>query len=371
MKLKILLILAIFAALVLVAAPAQASTGSFVCVASPGSGPVGTVFGISCSGFTPGRISNIYAVEPDGRASGLNIYDFFPTSVKASSTGVVAFSFMTEEPGFFSVPPGKYIFVVQELVPDGGGAVNIRAQVPVTVESRADPLLGAVMASSFAGVTKDPISNGPEQWFNIAGTGFVPGEAVNIWVTQPPAATCSGLGIDQLTLGVLAGNGSSVWEAPGTVKADSSGTIAFQIGFRPSACMGTYIISAHALGSGIGGEIGVQLHDTPIPETNAVVVVSPSSVPAFNSVHTVSGTGFPANTGVSCWYTRPDGRVLFFIGFSAHADASGSFSVKNILDDFPPFTSTEPGMWSVTCANSSHSSIGTTKFLVFGLMADP
>ncbi|MGB8647886.1 MAG: hypothetical protein WCF84_21815, partial [Anaerolineae bacterium] len=97
-KVRVLAIFAVLALLLAVtafAAPAQAATGSWVCVVSPGSGPVGTVFGIACSGFTPGRIANIYAVEPDGRSSGLNIYGFFPTSVKADQTGTVAFPFVT------------------------------------------------------------------------------------------------------------------------------------------------------------------------------------------------------------------------------------------------------------------------------------
>ena len=364
---KVLAVLAILAALVLVAAPAQASVGSYVCVASPGSGPVGTVFGIACSGYTPGRISNIYAVEPDGRASGLNIYGFFPDSVKADSKGVVAFSFATEAPGLFSVPPGQYIFVVQELVPDGGGAVNIRAQVPINVESSARPLTGGVLTNTLANA--DVVSK--DVTFAFAGTGWMPGDAVNIWVTAPPATECSGLGIDQLTLGALAADGSSLWTGPGTVKADASGDIAFSIAFHAGACRGEYTVSARALSDKIGAETTLLLNGFSTRLANAVVAVSPSSVPAFNSVHTVSGTGFPANTVVNCWYTRPDGRVLSFINVDAKTDASGSFAVKNILDDFPPFTSTEPGWWWVTCATPDRSALGQAQFLVYGLMADP
>ncbi len=365
--LKISALLFILAALAMVATPALASTGSFVCVVSPGSGPVGTTFGIACSGFTPGRISNVYAVEPDGRASGLNIYGFFPTSVKADSGGVVSFRFVTEVAPFFSVPPGTYIFVVQELVPDGGGAVKVRAQVPVNVESSPRPLLGAVLTNSFVG---SDASTGA-MTYAFAGTGWDPFEAVNTWVTQPPGTQCSGLGIDQLTLGALGTGSSSLWSGPGTVKADAAGAINFTILFRSSACRGDYTVSAKALGSGIGAETALSLGGFSIPATNAVVSVSPDMVPAFHSFHVVSGSGFPANTGVSCWYTRPDGRVLGFIDVNAKTDGSGSFSVGNTLDDFPPFTSTEPGTWHVTCATTSRSAIGEAAFTVFALMTDP
>ena len=365
--LKFLTVLAFLAALVLVAAPAQASVGSYVCVVNPGSGPVGTVFQFACSGFTPNRISNIYAVEPDGRASGLNIYGFFPTDVKASSSGVVAFSFVTDFPGVFSVPPGQYIFVVQELVPDGGGKINIRAQVPVTVESNPKPLLGGVLTNSF--VSGDNVTH--DLIYDFAGTGWVPGEAVNIWVTSPAATQCSGLGIDQLTLGALGASSSSLWSGPGTVKADASGSINFTMAFHPSACRGEYVVSARALASGIGAETSLLLNGWTTRAANALVFVYPTSVPAFNSFHTVSGTGFPANTGINCWYTRPDGRVLSFININTTTDASGSFKVGSVLDDFAPFTSTEPGWWWVTCATPDRSALGQAQFLVYALMADP
>lgn len=355
---KILTVLAFFAALAIIAAPASAAPNA-VCIANPGAAPVGSVFHIACSGYSPNTTVNIYAVEPDGRTSGLNIYGFFPTIAKTDSSGTAGFAFRTEAPGVFSVPPGDYTFVMQELAP--GGGVAVLGQITVTVQSSDRPLVGAVLVASKVGT----------RTFAIAGFGWAPGEGVNIWVTQPPGTQCSGLGIDQLTLGALPGNGSSLWTAPGTVRADASGNIGFTIAFRPSACTGDYTISARALGSGIGAEVTVTVSGSTVVDTGALVFVNPSSVPAFRSRHTVSGTGFPANTGVNCWYTRPDGRVLFFINANATTDASGSFAVSNSLDDFPPFTSTEPGWWTVTCATTSRSALGEARFLVYALMSDP
>jgi hypothetical protein len=361
--LKLSALLFILAAFVLTAAPAQAVSGSWVCTVSPGHGPVGTTFGIGCSGFSPNTILNVYAVEPDGRASGLNIYGFFPTSIKTDSSGAAGFRFVTEIPGFSSVPPGTYIFVVHELAP--GGGIASEAHIPVVVDSSPRPLVGAILQQ--VGSTQQ----GLDDIRSFVGTGFAPFEAVNIWVTQPPASQCSGLGIDQLTLGTLPGNGSSLWKGPGTVKADASGTIAFTIDFHVSNCTGQFWVSAHALGSGIGAETSIWFTGLPVGPTNALVFVSPDPVPAFHSFHVVSGTGFPANTGVNCWYTRPDGRVLSFIDVNAKTDSSGSFSVGSTLDDFPPFTSTEPGMWAVTCATPDHSVLGIGRFMVVGLLSDP
>lgn len=370
--LKLLILLLVLASFGLIASPAQAAKGSWVCAVSPGSGPVGTTFTIACSGFTPNRTVNIWANEPDGRTSGLNIYGFFPTNVGVDGKGVVTFNFATMIPGFFAVGAGDYIFTIRQPTLDGGGASDVIAMVTVHVRGSTGVLKGATLSSKSLGFQRDPFSVGPLQQFEIMGTGFVPGENANVWVTQPPAAFCSGLGIDQLTLGTLAGNGSSIWSAPGTVSADGSGDIDFVISFRPSACVGVYQVSVRAPRSGIGGFTNVTVTGKGAPTGgNGTITVTPDRVLAFHSLHTVSGSGFPADTNLNCWYTRPDGRVLFFINFNASTDASGSFSVQSVLDDFPPFTSTEPGWWHVTCATPSQSASGVGKFLVVQGFVDP
>lgn len=364
---RILAVLIAIAALMFVALPTQASTGSAACSVSPGSGPVGTVFAFACAGFSPLTIVNVYAVEPDGRSSGLNIYGFFPTEVKTDINGTAGFKFVTEFPALFSVPPGDYTFVVHELVPDGGGAIAAEVHIPLTVTASPRPLVGATLTASapyFLGPQLDPT-------FDFIGTGYKPGEIVNVWVTQPPAAQCSGIGIDQLTLGALGAGSSSLWVGPDDVKADSNGNIAFTIEFHTSACRGVHTINARALGSGAGAQTDVLVNGNIVRDANASVFVSPSSVPAYGSSFVVSGTGFPSNTGVNCWFTRPDGRVLTFINVDAQTDASGSFSAGARLDDFPPYTSTEPGWWTVTCATPSRSALGSATFLVYGLVSDP
>lgn len=336
---------------------AQAADGA--CTADPPIGPIGTVFTITCGGFTPGVYTNIYAVEPDGRASGVNIYGFFPTTVRASESGWVTFNFITEFPAFFSVPPGDYTFVVHQL--GLANTIVYEDKVTVTVDSKAISLVGASLQVTVNGRVA-----------TFSGAGYAPGEAVNIWVTQPPAANCSGLGIDQLTLGALGADASSLWFGPGTVKADGAGQIGFTIVFNASACIGEYHVTARALGSGNGAEAVFTIDGNEVtPSGGAWIEVNPHEVVSYGSALTITGYGFPSFTTVNCWFTRPDGRVLSFINVNPKTDAGGSFATGAVLDDFPPDTSTDPGTWYATCATADRAYLATTWFTVFGLTSDP
>lgn len=350
-------------ALGLAVRPANAA-GS--CWVTPGdSAPVGTTFWISCDGYQPNIITNVYAVEPDGRASGINIYGFFPTSVKTDASGVATFYFATEFDGEFSTAVGHYIFVIHAL---GLGNTPINEhKVNIDVQSRAENYSGAYLAvvgSSQPSETQDIRT--------FWGTGYAPFEAVNIWVTSPDGAKCSGLGIDQLTLGALGAGSSSLWSGPNMVKADASGAIGFSITFNGGACAGEYQVTARAPVSGRAAETSLTYIGNRIYETGDVwVKVTPDSVPAFGSSLTIWGGGFHPGEVVNCWFTRPDGRVLSFINVDAKVDASGSFATGAILDDFPPYTSTEPGTWYVTCATANRAHLGIASFNVYALQSDP
>lgn len=356
---KLLAILVLVAALVTLALPASAAKGDWVCSVDPGTGSVGTTFGIACTGFSPNTWLNVYAVEPDGRASGVNIYGFFPTTIKSDETGSVSFNFVTEFPGAYSVPPGKYIFVVHQLAP--GSSVAIEAEVPVFVTGRSENNSTAWL---------EAVVDGRDVLF--VGGGFNAWEQANVWVTQPDGAKCSGLGIDQLTLGALGAGSSSLWIGPGTVKADGNGDIAFAMTFNSSACIGEYTVTVRGPGSGLAGEASFAINGDTVTEAgDAWIMVTPDSVPAYNSALAVIGTGFGAGNGVNCWFTRPDGRVLGFINVNVTADATGSFATSAVLDDYPPFTSTDPGTWTATCATPNRSHLATASFTVYALATDP
>lgn len=362
--LKLVAFATLLVSFALVARPAMAESAND-CVTDPSSGPVGTNFYIACGGFTPGVTVSVYAVEPDGRASGSGYYGFLPTLVRASQGGVAAFTFYTEFPGFSSLPPGPYTIVVQET--GLGKSIIHEDHVSVTVQSRAITLSGATLNVAL----NDRVAT-----FN--GGGFAPFEPVNIWVTQPGGANCSGFGIDELTLAALAGDGATIWDGPGTVKATASGQIGFTIIFNERACIGEYHVTARALGSGNGAEVAFVINGNSVTASGgAWITVSPSSVPAYRSSFVVTGYGFPSYTTVNCWFTRPDGRVLDFLNLNAKTDAGGSFAANGKLDDTPPFagaepvTATDPGTWYATCATPSHAYLATTWFTVYGLTSDP
>lgn len=344
-------------ALGLAVRPANAA-GS--CWVTPGdSAPVGTTFWIYCDGYQPNIYTNVYAVEPDGRASGFNYYGFFPTSVKTDASGVAAFYFATEYDGLWSTAVGHYTFVIHAL---GLGNTPINEhKVNIDVQSRPENNNSAWLYSTVDG--RD---------VTFWGGGFGPWEMVNPWVTSPDGAKCSGFGFDQLTLGALGAGGSSTWSGPGTVKADGGGNIAFTMHFNSSACIGEYVVTVRGPSSGTAAETSFAINGDKVTETGgASIWVDPNSVPAYGSAVHGYGSGFPANTIINCWFTRPDGRVLSFINVDVKTDASGSFGGVAFLDDFPPYTSTEPGTWYATCATPNRSHLATTWFTVYALQSDP
>lgn len=345
-------------ALALVARPAYA--GNTACAVSPdSSAPVGTTFWVTCTGFTPLVYANIYAVEPDGRASGLNIYGFFPDTVKADADGVVNFYFATEFDGLFSTSVGKYTFVVQEI--GLGNTILYKQEVPITVESRAENNSSAYLTATADGYV-----------VSFWGWGFAPYEQANVWVSQPDGAKCSGLGIDQLNLGALGAGASSLWFGPQTVKAGADGSVAFTIVFNSSACIGDYMVTVATPDKSHAAEAGFRISGKSVTEAGgASVWVSPDPVTVFGSFFAVYGSGYPANSGVNCWFTRPDGRVLSFINLNVTTDASGSFSSGATLDDFPPYTSSEPGTWYVTCATPNRSDLAIASFTAYAPAIDP
>ncbi len=340
----------------LVAPPAQAAGGCWVSPDS--SAEVGTTFSISCDGYMPNVWGNIYAVEPDGRASGINIYGFFPASFKANENGSVTFDFVTEFDGFAGVPIGHYTFVVQQLAL--GGATYNEQHVSIDVQSRAESNNTAELTNTVDG--RDVMF-----W----GRGFDAFEQANVWVSQPDGAKCSGLGIDQLSLGTLRGDGSSLWAGPGTVKADAYGEIAFSIHFRESACIGEYFVTVRGPSTWTAAETSFVINGNSVTESGDAWLKVSDMVPAYQSLVDISGGGYHPNEILNCWFTRPDGRVLSFINVDPKTDASGSFHVQAALDDFPPYTSTEPGTWHVTCATPDRAHLNIATFTVYGLESAP
>ncbi len=359
-----LVVLFALVALFIISSPAQASGA--ICSANPVAGPPGTAFTITCTGFSANTIVNTYVVEPDGRAiSGSQIFGFTSNigngSILTDKSGTATFTWQSAGGGAagFADQIGSWTWVVHELAPGGGVAAEGHAQVQIS--SQSANYAGAVLVvSPTAGTT-----------FNFAGTGFAPFETANIWVTLPGdcsgRANVEGASADEpFFQGFYDG-----FSGPNSVKADSSGNIAFSLVFASNACRGFYTVTARALGSGVGGTVSFEVTGNSV-STNALLSATPNSVTAIAPFLTLLGSGYPPSTKVNCWTTRPDGRV-FQVG-TASVDSSGNFALSvhaSGFDSLWPFASEEPGVWYATCAPPNGSFVATTSFMVTSLTSDP
>lgn len=343
------------------------------CAADPVSGPPGTKFAMTCTGFAPNTYVNAYVVEPDGRAiSGLQVVGFSSNvgngDILTDAQGAAHFTWQSENGsrelvggGSFAHQLGNWTWVVHQL----GAAQSIvrSAQVQVTIESANWEQVGASLSATSS------------HWssFNFSGAGFWRDEYVNLWVTLPP--NCSGRANvegasadDPYYQGLFDG-----FFGPNTVKANERGEIAFTIVFTARACRGEYHATAYAPGSGYGAVTAFQVSGDAITlSSNRRILAVPTAVNALNPALTILGSQWDANQAVSCWSTRPDGRT-FDLG-TVKSDAGGSFALDTHIsgfDSFAPYASEEPGVWSVTCRAVQNGGTALTSVTVHALTTDP
>jgi hypothetical protein len=334
------------------------------CVASPDSGPPGTSFFISCSGFSANTHLNAYVVEPDQRAISSEQVVGFAGNLKTDADGNVEFAWHTPNGGEdgFSPQIGTWTWVVHELTL--GEVVVTQGQVNVEIESVDAPQAGGDLFAE---------SDDGQTWF-FSGSGFDRDEYVNIWVTLP--INCSGrFNVEGASADEPFNQGAfDGFFGPNSVKADEDGEISFAIVFSSFACRGQYSVTARALGSGVGAIVAFEVTgDVPAATLNTFITVTPDSVDALNPYITILGSGFNPGEGVNCWTTRPDGRSFSLFG-SVVVDASGSFAWSSHASDFDsfwPFASEEPGLWSVTCREPSTGTTALATFMVNALTSDP
>lgn len=360
----------------------------------PASGPAGTVFTFTASGFSPNKTLNVFAVEPDGIAS-QGCYNYIaPCDIKTNSSGVASFTWQSDKSAFRSQALGKYTWVVRELFL-AGEHVDGQADVRITP--------GGEEIVSGAALSITP-SRGRE--FTASGSGFAPLEAVNLWLTLP--VNCS----------------SDIFAYPsgaiefGTAKASSSGTIGVELnftewkfftvglpGFPPftwyitslADCSGTYSLTARALGSGSGATVSFEVTGNALPNTDAqlqVTVLNSDATGGADPLHPVIGvvgTGYAPNEGINCWSTRPDGRVYEEPAWTANpipgvyggdgmrltmkADGGGTFNsawqigwsqrdFSNTWGFDPKISTEEPGLWYLTCRGASSDRYGVASFWI-------
>ncbi len=354
----------------LTARPALADSGA-ACTTEPASGPPGTRFVMTCTGFAPNTYVNAYVVEPDGRAvSGTQVVGLRSNVANGSSltdsNGTAHFVWESEGGlrdigGSFAHQLGTWTWVIQQL--GAAQSVVLKAQVQVTLESANWEQVGASL-----NVTSSHWNN-----FSFSGAGFWRDEYVNIWVTLPPS--CSGSGNveavsaeDPYYQGLFDG-----FFGPNTVKANERGEIAFNLFFYARACRGEYHATAYAPGSGYSGIASFQVGgDAVTNSTSRRIIAMPTTLNALNPVLTILGSAWDANQTVSCWSTRPDGRT-FDLGIIVPG-ADGSFALDAHVSGFDstaPFASEEPGIWTLTCRPVKGGDAALTTVTVHALTTDP
>lgn len=385
-----------------VASTTHAAEG-VLCSADPNVAQVGSVIHISCTGFDRDAIVNAYVVEPTGFSEvgrsnyavcmvGTRTNTLFDATSKADESGTAAYRWYTQDGSGnnfcnfdgYANQLGTYTVVVQQL--DGAGGIKYIGKTNVTLTGNGETHTGA-----WVGVD-EVVYSGDDFWVN--GSGFAPNEYVNVWFTRP--SDCSGLGWWYYT-GVSAFDPSR-WEGagiygPGSVKTDEQGNFTASYsatdheGSYP--CLGKWSVTANALGSGVGSEAQFTVRGKTIAG-NARVWTDESMVPSIGqkyacwggdnacgiAVH-VYGSGFPANSNVNCWFTRPDGTVYeALVPGNNSADSRATYQVDS-AGNFGGLATTwtsdigyqgeQPGMWYVSCGTPDKKYSGAASFTVYAL----
>jgi hypothetical protein len=326
-------------ALLAFSTPAVAAMAT--CTASPGSGPVGTIFTITCTGFQPGEATTAWLTEPDGATFSYNPSFAGADAVsKTDASGSAAYRFPTKSP-FGAVALGGWALTVKTASAIGIGRFNLTGGT-----------------EGVSGATLRNVDG------TIMGSGFAPGEIVTVWFDYPK------------------GDCSATWfEGPGlsTVlyadyKTDAAGAFSFvfdPFGVVKTSCMGTYHIVARGNTSHRGGDTYWSSLNHPVTES-AGLVASPSRVLSFRGFISFSGSGFAPSETVTCWETSPQGAVL--PSDDHKANGAGEFSFGFMTGaDYGSVTPSEGalGDWAMTCRGNSSGRNAIARFIVFGGLVDP
>ena len=371
------------------------------CTADPSVVALGTAIHISCTGFDRDVMVNSYVVEPTGFSEvGRSNYAVCMMgtrtnangSAKTDESGTANFIWFTQDGsgnspcGYdgYANQLGTYTVVVQQL--DGKGGIQYAGKVQVTLTGNGETVSGAQVH------VDEIVYSGDD--FMVHGSGFAPNEYVNVWFTTP--ASCSGMAWWFYT-GVSAFDPSR-WEGagvfgPGSIKTDENGHFMAYYSAQDHEgaypCLGSWSVTARALGSGLGGEAQFTMEGKSIAG-NASLWTDESNVPAIGQKYAcwggepecgvavnVHGSGFPANSIVNCWFTRPDGVSLYGLepddnDNESHTafkvDGSDSFSglVTSWTSDIG-YQGEQPGTWHVSCGTPDQKYSGVASFTVYSL----
>jgi hypothetical protein len=338
-RILVLSLSTIFLLLLLALPSTTLFAASAPCTATPDSGPVGTVFTITCSGFVPGEQTNAWMTEPDGATFSWSAPFGGPFATgKANGAGIVTYGF----------PTGSQ----NEKRSLGDWAMTVKGSTVIgiarfTVTGSGEGVSGAVLTNN------DGI---------IIGTGFAPFEIVTVWVDYPngdcSANWWAGPGFSTVTYG--------------NFKTDASGSFKFLFAWNPIwNCTGTYHIVARGNTSHLGGETWWTTPNYPETET-ASLVATPDAVVSLGGLISFSGVGYAPNEIVTCWQTTPQGGVLPEANYKADNLGHIAFRYHTGADYGIVVPSQGAlGEWAETCRGNQSGATGIARFVVFGGAVDP
>jgi hypothetical protein len=343
------------------------------CAASPKSGPVGTTFALSASGFDPNTHLWLYAVEPDGTAFADQEFNAFGGDVKTNESGIASFTFSSRLTVYgypIDRALGEWTLVAQEL--GLGGTTVHEAHCSVTITSGAQQLLSGATLE----VNPYEILVGTDA--QVTGSGFGAFETVNLWVSPP--AGCSGFAFT-LPEVLYQKVGASAY-AQDNVKANGAGQIAYTLPtYSFFSCLGEWTLSAYAPGSGAGAEAEFELAGRTVPG-GATLSVDKSVGYSRGDTFLFTGSGFSANSVASCWTTRPEGTVRFIanvatngaggftLSFVTGFDYEGDFDGDGVIE-LMHYSEGSLGQYTMTCRDNVSGATGELNFVLNGLVADP
>ncbi|MGE5139916.1 MAG: hypothetical protein ACM3JD_10660 [Rudaea sp.] len=361
-----LLVLAVITTAFLPSLASPASAADLTCVADPSSGPPGTTFGLTASGFSPNTMVWLYAVEPDGTAFSDPTFNAFGGGAKANADGVVSFTFVSRF-SVYDIPIaralGDWTLVVQELGLGGSTVHQAECKVNIAAGTPAQ-LTGAALAvnPAVAVVGTDVV---------VTGSGFEANEPVNLWVSPPQG--CSSWAFELPNVPPYHYSAASAY-GQDSIKTTSEGEFIY---FLPTysllTCHGEWTISAFAPRSGFGATATYTIVGRATPG-GAVLTVNPEVAVARGALLTFSGSGYTPNGVASCWETRPEGTVRFIDSVPSNGGGEIGFNLITGMDDAAlemHYSEGSAGQYAMTCRDNATGVTGEAQYLLSGLPVDP
>lgn len=246
--------------------------------------PVGDPFDVTGSGFVPGETVTITLTSPDGTEV------LGTVTAVANDDGTITATLPTT-----GLPAGPY--TVTATAPSG-----VTDSVPVAL---TDPSITVTDPSVPAGGTVP-----------VDGTGFTPGEAVTVTVTNAAGTTI----------------------AETTVTVGPDGTFSTTVDIPATTQAGDYTVTA------LGDDTNALATDT-VTITEAPAVIVPPTVAAGETL-AVTGTGFTPGATVSVTLTGPGGAVVGPVEVTASATG-------DLIANLPIPATATPGTYTVTATDPS------------------